>query len=670
MMNRTFLFLTFSVLSFSSYSLENKLIYDRLLQAYSCDQESFENNEQQAKAVDSGMDNPWCQRELLFKLFGELLVPRQKVLALQTIDDLQLYCGAITHPSFSLFSHIDRTVTSFGQAYLAFKLANPVTDIGQLKKRQMHVRKLHRGVLPFDDIEKALQDILGVEPAIYGYWNKLDASVKKTIDSAYFSIFPDSWNTSEKKLEFAIRGGQLFYLSLMFSQAIVTGTIGLCEKSFGYSKRSYSAIFKEAMKAQWSSLFEVFKWANIKQGIWAWTHIHKPSGYHKFHLLDTPGKERIQLMGFANLDVYSNSKAAKAVSLLEYPFALTVNGFNLFFEYRNLCSILKSNSTVFSLHKKVMGFAVLCQQTKKLRELIGNEIPFPELSSELNELYQLLNSKTFINPSHFAYMGRVLKVNRLIQDHKDEFTTIFAWVGKVDAYMSMAKILKEHTHISRFTYASYALDNNSYLAAHGFWNPFIAVGDVVKNSIELGTIPQGTNVILTGSNAGGKSTTMKALLFNVILSQTFGIAAADDFVIKPFSTIYSSMQLIDDLASGKSHFAAEIDRAKEIYSAAENASGPTFFAIDELFTGTSSNKGAELSSRLLKRLFSKNQCMTICATHYNQLTDLSESSNCINMRMGAPVKDDSGRLCYPYVLKHGISTVNVAEDMFEGVFSY
>ncbi|HJM68799.1 MAG TPA: hypothetical protein QGF02_02525, partial [Candidatus Babeliales bacterium] len=373
------------------------------------------------------------------------------------------------------------------------------------------------------------------------------------------------------------------------------------------------------------------------------------------------------------LDKDSDPISAKAVSLFEFPLTLTLNAINLYGWQKTISAVVGKSNFLLMVHQKVHGFAKFCQQVQELHNLVGDDYPFPAMSSELYELYTLLNTSTFNYPSRFAGVGRVLKAYRLISKHKDEFAKLFEWIGEIDTDMSMAKLIKKHKDTSSaFMYVSYDdSDKGAYLSAQSFWNPFIDPSAVVTNSIELGSSASNRNVVLTGSNAGGKSTLMKALLFNIMLSQTFGIAAARGFKIKPFGRIYSSMQLIDDLADGKSHFAAEIDRAKDIIATSRDGSNaPVFLVIDELFTGTASDKGRRLAERMLKRLFGTEYCMTICATHFNELTDLTETCNCVNMRLASPSKDENGKLVYPYVLESGISTINVAEDMFDEMIDW
>ncbi|WP_449455773.1 MutS-related protein, partial [Streptococcus suis] len=91
------------------------------------------------------------------------------------------------------------------------------------------------------------------------------------------------------------------------------------------------------------------------------------------------------------------------------------------------------------------------------------------------------------------------------------------------------------------------------------------------------------NILLTGSNASGKSTFMKAVAINLILAQTLNIATADKFMYKP-GLVYSSMVNVDDILSGDSYFMAELKSIRRLFNRSDDS--PVYCFIDEIFKGT------------------------------------------------------------------------------------
>lgn len=137
----------------------------------------------------------------------------------------------------------------------------------------------------------------------------------------------------------------------------------------------------------------------------------------------------------------------------------------------------------------------------------------------------------------------------------------------------------------------------------------------VKNSI---TADRG--VLLTGSNASGKSTFLKTVAINAILAQTVNTCAADGYRA-PFFRIYSSMALRDDLAGGESYYIVEIKALKRILDAAGAGDGPVLCFVDEVLRGTNTVERIAASTQILKSL-GKAEIFCFAATHDIELTEL------------------------------------------------
>ena len=85
----------------------------------------------------------------------------------------------------------------------------------------------------------------------------------------------------------------------------------------------------------------------------------------------------------------------------------------------------------------------------------------------------------------------------------------------------------------------------------------------VRNNMSLSK-----NIIITGPNAAGKTTYIKAIFTNTILSQTLGIACAKYARIKIVHAIGSFIRISDNLGI-KSLFEAEVERCNELIKYAE-----------------------------------------------------------------------------------------------------
>lgn len=247
-----------------------------------------------------------------------------------------------------------------------------------------------------------------------------------------------------------------------------------------------------------------------------------------------------------------------------------------------------------------------------------------------------------------------------VYQNEDQLAQVFASIAEMDAYNAIAtKMLEGQGTDHEFCFAQVMTSAQPQVVSTGFWN--VLVPGAVINSMKMNQ-----HVILTGPNAGGKTTSIRAILQNIVFAQTYGIAAAEQFAYTQFDALLSYLNISDDLINGYSLFASEVKRAKELLEIIK-ALQPTqklFFALDELFTGTASEQGEKCAYEFIKKTATFDGTLFIYATHFDKLKDLGKQNiGLMNCKVDAPIKNNDGKLVYPYTLSAGASTVNVAEDM-------
>lgn len=137
----------------------------------------------------------------------------------------------------------------------------------------------------------------------------------------------------------------------------------------------------------------------------------------------------------------------------------------------------------------------------------------------------------------------------------------------------------------------------------------------VKNSIAT----EGC-VLLTGSNASGKSTFLKMTALNVLLAQTIYTVCAQEYSA-PFCRLFSSMSLRDSLENGESYYIVEIKAIKRILEAADQEGQPIICFVDEVLRGTNTTERIAASSQILKS-FAEKGVFCFAATHDLELTEI------------------------------------------------
>ncbi len=155
-------------------------------------------------------------------------------------------------------------------------------------------------------------------------------------------------------------------------------------------------------------------------------------------------------------------------------------------------------------------------------------------------------------------------------------------------------------------------------------------------------------IVLTGSNASGKSTFLKAVALNGILSQTLYLSTSRIYR-GYFCQVYTSMALRDSIENRDSYFLAEIKSLKRILEATKKER--VLCCIDEVFRGTNTPERIAASTEILGSLGEGN---TIClaATHDIELARLLEGTY-DNYYFTERVIE--GELTFDYKLLKGIS---------------
>ena len=182
----------------------------------------------------------------------------------------------------------------------------------------------------------------------------------------------------------------------------------------------------------------------------------------------------------------------------------------------------------------------------------------------------------------------------------------------------------------------------------------------VANSIDTGR-----DVLVTGSNASGKSTFLKTVAICAILGQALDIVPAREYSA-PFFRVYSSMALTDNLRGGESYFVVEIRSLKRICDAAEDESPvPVLAFIDEVLRGTNTIERIAASSEILASL-DRPGTLVFAATHDIELTRILKD-HYTNVHFGETI--EGGDVHFDYRLKPGKSDTRNAIRLL-GVSGY
>lgn len=127
--------------------------------------------------------------------------------------------------------------------------------------------------------------------------------------------------------------------------------------------------------------------------------------------------------------------------------------------------------------------------------------------------------------------------------------------------------------------------------------------------------------LLTGPNMGGKSTFLRQNALIAIMAQMGSYVPAGNAHIGVVDRLFSRVGASDDLARGRSTFMVEMVETAAILNQATERS---LVILDEIGRGTSTFDGLSIAWAAVEHLHEINKCRGLFATHFHELTALSE----------------------------------------------
>lgn len=194
---------------------------------------------------------------------------------------------------------------------------------------------------------------------------------------------------------------------------------------------------------------------------------------------------------------------------------------------------------------------------------------------------------------------------KVLGEQREPFLQLFERLGEIESAICVASYRAGLPHYCIPTFGEdLALDMDAA------YHPLITAP--VGNAAYLG---KGT--LITGSNASGKSTFIKAVALNVILGQSLGTCTASRADL-PDARVITSMAVRDDLSSGESYYIKEIKYLKRILDSL-SSSRVSLCIIDEILRGTNTTERLAASEAVLRYL-QEERCLVIVASHDIELT--------------------------------------------------
>lgn len=180
-------------------------------------------------------------------------------------------------------------------------------------------------------------------------------------------------------------------------------------------------------------------------------------------------------------------------------------------------------------------------------------------------------------------------------------------IGSLDASISVASYLN-----SLRRYCKPSSNSQNSIKTTGIYHPLLE--SPVSNSFSL----EDKSCLITGSNMAGKTTFIKTIGVNLLLSRSLDLCLAESADL-PKACVKASIKRQDDLNDNKSYYYKEIEAILEFIRLSENGEN-YIFLIDEIFRGTNTLERLSSATAVLNHLCRKN--ISLVTTHDMELQDL------------------------------------------------
>jgi DNA mismatch repair ATPase MutS len=531
----------------------------------------------------------------------------------------------------SIFFKLDSCRTKIGSLILKNILMKPIYDINILKERQNIFQKIS---LAKKELIPLLEKIKIIENDLIWFWNETNIKhIESMNDLIYFNYdFIPFFNINEvlNNNEKALLVTNIYKIVVSPVLTILTPIISLLLPLI--------------------LLFYMQKKVNINIPM---------STIFKTYIKTIFGNDS---MGF----IFKNPTKATIASLVTKGIYLFMYIQNIYYSIQSSSNTNKIINTIHEKLNKINNYIKLTNEIKDICSKINIDnitsfINYDKIKNDISIYYEYFNFDLFNkDPSLFSNKGKILTIFKKFKGNKDPMTCIFHFTGTIDAILSIEDILSKSTSENPYCVTKFINKKNPTIHSKNIWHPYL--DNSIKNSIEIKN-----NILITGPNAAGKSTFIKAIIINILLSQTLGISSSEKFEITPFHLIETYLH-IPDSKGCSSLFEAEMFRSKDYIEKIKNLDKDkrSFIVLDEIFSSTNYVEGFSGAYSILKKISSFTNNLSITTTHYTDLERLEKDTKgkIINYKFEVD-HDLNNNIKFNYLLKRGTSRQYIALELLK-----
>lgn len=297
---------------------------------------------------------------------------------------------------------------------------------------------------------------------------------------------------------------------------------------------------------------------------------------------------------------------------------------------------------------------VSCAALRSLKERICTPLGPP--SSSVDRLRRLVagleNARLnpFFAPLAFLLRYRVHRLWAIESWRRVAGPSIPEWIDAAGEYESLVA-LGTYAHEHADDIMPEIVDGAPRLQAVAIGHALLPVAHTVTNDVSLDS--EHALLLISGSNMSGKSTLLRTVGTSVVLALAGAPVRAERLTLTPLA-LGASIQIVDSLLSGESHFYAEIRRLATIDELARTQP-QTLFLLDEILHGTNSSDRLAGAGAVITGLLARG-ALGLVTTHDLALTAIADGlgERATNVHFEDSLSD--GRMTFDYRMRPGVVT--------------
>ncbi|MDQ0359513.1 MutS-related protein [Breznakia pachnodae] len=323
---------------------------------------------------------------------------------------------------------------------------------------------------------------------------------------------------------------------------------------------------------------------------------------------------------------------------------------------------------VFALHESLSIYLKMFESLKE--ETFESEYLKEQLTA-MSESISGIKALSFVSELskvRFNFLAHLLMsallswdfhcVEQLNKWKKDYLSILPKWfnvIGNVEALSSLSILAKV-----KEVYCFPTISSEVEVKTSSMGHPLLLEETTVFNDFSS----DDTSCVITGSNMSGKTTFLRTLGLNTILTYSGAPVHAQAYQMG-IMDIFTSMRIEDNVSEGISTFYAEILRIKQMVDFHETKK-PMLALIDEIFKGTNSRDRIMGATETIRQL-SNEQCITCVTTHDYELCDLESDPEIKSKNYHFSEYYENNKIYFDYKIKPGRATTTNAEYLLKMV---